>query len=551
MSLTFADPSAAMGAEEEAALESRINELLGRMTLDEKIGQMRQIHADHDELPADLRSEIAAGRVGSLINAVNPEMTNEAQRVAREESRLGIPLLIGRDVIHGFRTIYPIPLGLAATFDPSLVEATARAAGEEAASKGINWTFAPMIDVTRDPRWGRIAESPGEDPYLASVLAVAMVDGFQGDDLSARDTIAACAKHFAGYGASEAGRDYNTTNIPENELRNVHLVPFHAAVQAGVASIMASFSDLNGVPATGNRWLFRDVLRREWGFKGMTVSDWASIPELADHGFTEDDRGSALAAFGAGIDMEMATTTYQTHLPELLAEGLIDEETLDAMVANILRLKLRLGLFDRPAVPPMEPDPATSQHLELARRAALESLVLLKNDENLLPLDPEAVGSVAVIGPLADSPPDQLGTWIFDGDRSLAVTPLQSLRELSDVEINYVRTLETSRSRDQGAFQEAIDAANRSDVVLLFLGEEVIITGEAHSRADIRLPGAQEELIHALGKLGKPAVLVILAGRPLALQNIVDAVPALLYAWHPGASGGPAIVDVLFGMESP
>ena len=479
---------------------------------------------------------------------------NELQRIAIEESRLGIPLLVGRDVIHGFKTVMPIPLGQAATWNPAIVRQGARVAAYEAAKSGVNWTFAPMIDVTRDPRWGRIAESPGEDPYLASELAVAMIEGFQGDDLSAPGTIVACAKHFAGYGEAESGRDYATTNIPENELRNVHLRPFHAAVNAGVTTLMASFSDLNGVPATGNEFLMRQVLRDEWGFEGFVVSDWNSIHQLAVHGLTADDRDSALAAATAGVDMDMAGNVYVGQLAELVEEGTLDIDVIDTAVANILRVKFRLGLFENPYTDPEElPAIANPEALATAKKAALQSVVLLKNDDGALPLSKDHLDRIAVIGPLADAPYEQLGTWIFDGDRQLSVTALEGIRDLvgDDVQVEYVRAMETSRSKSAATFDEAVAAADKSDAALLFLGEESILSGEAHSRADINLPGAQAELVRRVRETGKPVIAVIMAGRPLTLTNIVDDVDAILFAWHPGTMGGPAIAELLFGLESP
>ena len=530
-------------------LPDSIQQLLAQMTLEEKIGQMSQVNGNDGWILEETWQAVAADRVGSLLNVVDPEKVAELQRVATQESRLGIPLLIGRDVIHGFRTIFPIPLGQAASWNPELVEQCARLSALEAFEAGVNWTFAPMIDITRDPRWGRIAESLGEDPYLCSVLAAAMVTGFQ--DIGEGLAFAACAKHFAGYGAAEAGRDYNTTDISEHELRNVYLRPFHAAVNAGVSTLMSAFSDLNGVPATGNRWLMQDVLRDEWNFDGVVVSDWESVSQLAVHGFTAGDRESALAAAGAGIDMEMASTTYRDHLPSLVADGAIDEAALDRMVGRILQLKLDLGLFDRPAAPTV--NVAQTELRSAAKAAAFESLVLLKNDGQLLPLAAEDVGTLAVIGPLADDAYEQLGTWVFDGDDTLSETPLTAIRELvgDACRIEVARGLETSRSRDRSGFAEAITAAESADAVLLFLGEESILSGEAHSRADINLPGAQEQLIGELATLGKPLVLVVLAGRPLALGSIIDQVDALLYGWHPGTMGGPAIADVLFGAANP
>ncbi len=539
---------------ESASVEERIAALLERMTLEEKIGQLCQVQGAGGHVSHDLHWAVREGRLGSVLNEVDVWTVNELQRIAVEESRLGIPLLVGRDVIHGFKTVFPIPLGQAASWNPELVRQCAHVAANEAAAHGINWTFAPMIDVSRDPRWGRVAESFGEDPFLTGELGAAMIRGFQGDDLTAPGSIAACAKHFAGYGAVESGRDYNTTNIPENELRNVHLPPFHAAVKAGVASLMTSFSDVNGVPASANVLLLRQILRDEWGFDGLVVSDWESIRQLTVHGFTEDDRESAFAAADAGVDMEMASRTYADHLPSLIAEGRISVAQIDAMVTNILRVKTRLGLFessstDRTAFP----DAANAEHLAAAKQAALESVVLLKNDNALLPLSADRRPHIAIIGPLADDEHEQLGTWIFDGDPQHSRTALEAIRAAAGetAVVTHVRALQTTRSREQDSFPDAVAAVRDADVAILFLGEEAILSGEAHCRAHIGLPGAQEALINALSATGTPLVLVVMAGRPLALESVIDGVQAVLYAWHPGTMGGPAIADLLFGIVSP
>jgi len=541
-------------ASDHTSFDKQVVDLMSRMTLEEKVGQMRQAHAG-DNNPADtVGDEIRAGRVGSVLNSVDVEAVNELQRIAVEESRLGIPLLVGRDVIHGFKTVMPIPLGQAATWNPDTVEAGARVAATEAAKHGVNWTFAPMIDVTRDPRWGRIAESPGEDPYLVGKIGAAMINGFQGDDLSEPTSILACAKHFAGYGESESGRDYATTNIPENELRNVHLRPFKDAVDAGVGSFMASFGDLNGVPASGNEFLMRQVLRDEWQYEGFVVSDWDSIRQLSIHGLTSNDRESAFAAVTAGLDMEMAGDAYINHLVDLVGDESVPADVIDAAVANILRIKFEMGLFENPYTDPSKfPELANPEALEVARTAARQSVVMLKNENATLPLDADRLSSIAVIGPLAEAPYEQLGTWIFDGDPSLSVTGLAGIQGYlgGRAETRYVRALETSRSRSVDQFDEALQAASASDAVVLFLGEESILSGEAHSRADINLPGAQAELVREVRKAGKPVIAVILAGRPLTLTNIVDDVDAILFAWHPGTMGGVAIADLLFGDESP
>jgi beta-glucosidase len=534
--------------------EQRVSELLKEMTLAEKVGQMCQLNASEDNAPHHLVAQLQAGQVGSVLNQVDVNTVNELQRIAVEESRLGIPLLVGRDVIHGFRTIMPIPLGQAASWNPEIAREGAKVAAREAATCGVNWTFAPMIDISRDARWGRIAESLGEDAFLASKLGAAMVEGFQGQDLAATGSIAACAKHFVGYGASESGRDYSTTNIPENELRNVYLRPFKAAIDAGVMTLMTSFSDLDAVPATANEFLLKTILRDEWQFDGFVISDWDSVRQLAIHGLTENDKESAYEAANAGVDMEMAGDAYIHNIEELNAEGRISLEKIDSMVENILRAKFRLGLFENPYTNPEDlPAIANGEALAAAKKAAVQSVVMLKNEHATLPLSALDLNSIAVIGPMADAPYEQLGTWIFDGDTALSRTPLQAMRDFvgDTVEIRHVAAMETTRSKSTESFSEAVDIAAKSDVAVVFLGEESILSGEAHSRADINLPGEQAELVRRIRSTGKPVVAVILAGRPLTLSNIVDEVDAILYAWHPGTMGGPAIADLLFGIESP
>lgn len=533
-------------------VEVRVRDLLDRMSLEEKIGQLNQVEASADNVLDLLGDDIRAGEVGSIINQVDRDTVLELQRLAREESRLGIPLLVGRDVIHGFKTVVPLPIGQAASWNPQIVEACARLASEEASTVGVNWTFAPMIDVCRDPRWGRIAECLGEDPVLTSVLGAAMVRGFQGASLDDPSSLAACAKHFAGYGASESGRDYNTTNLPENELRNVHLPPFRAAVEAGVASLMTSFSDIDGVPATANSFLLRDVLREEWRYDGLVVSDWDAIQQLCVHGLTETRDEAAYQAASAGVDMDMVAGAYLQHLAGLVASGRIGLETVDRMVANVLRLKFRLGLFD--ARPVLTDEPARMTSRSLAKEAALQSCVLLKNEGRALPLDPACLDHLAVIGPLANEPAEQLGTWVFDGDPQRSVTPLSAIESLAadaGMAVSHARAMPTTRSLDETAFADAEAVARKADVVVVFLGEEAILSGEAHCRADIDLPGAQVSLVKRLKAIGKPVIAVIQAGRPLTLTSVIDDLDAILFAWHPGSLGGAAIADLLFGRACP
>ncbi|MGY6562614.1 MAG: glycoside hydrolase family 3 N-terminal domain-containing protein [Luteibaculaceae bacterium] len=532
---------------------SKIETLLAEMTLREKIGQMCQLPGV-GHLTNDLVGKIRASELGSILNEVNPEVINELQRIAVEESRLGIPLVIGRDVIHGFKTVLPIPIGQAATWNEELIEKGARMSAEEASSVGVHWTFAPMIDITRDPRWGRIAESLGEDPYLTAKLGVAMVKGFQGKNLTDKTSIAACAKHFAAYGYSEAGKDYAYVNISENELRNVVLPPFKACAEAGVATFMAAFSDLNGVPATGNEFLNQQILRREWNYKGMLVSDWDSVVQLNTHGFSEGGKEAAMEAVRAGVDMEMASTTYISYLESLVTEGKITLEQIDQCVYNILSLKEKLGLFENPYVNPAEFEPCGSaKNLEIAKNTAVESCVLLKNDYHVLPLSPEKNKRIAVIGPMANDKYEQMGTWTFDGVEEWCVTPLEALKKEFEgkSEVFYAKGLSHSRSYDKSLFEEAIALAASCDTVISFMGEESILSGEAHCRADINLPGAQNDLLKEIAKLGKTTILVVMAGRPLILEETRHQVNALLYAWHPGTMGGPAIADILVGKENP
>lgn len=582
-------------------VEKQVEDLLSKMTLEEKIGQMNQVSyfsvddkaiqqfSDDDMdtflvrmgfaggagqkktsemtkaekvalikeagakmLDTSISQPIREGKIGSLLNIVDPEMVNKLQKMAMDESRLGIPLIVGRDVIHGFKTIFPIPLGQAASFDPQLVEDGARIAAIEARSTGVNWTFAPMLDISRDARWGRIAESLGEDPYLGSQLGSAMVKGFQGNgNLSDPNSIAACVKHFIGYGAAEGGRDYNSTNIPPYLMRNVYLPPFRSAIEAGAATLMTSFNDNDGIPASANDYLLKNVLRDEWKFDGFVVSDWASMSEMIPHGYAKDDKQVADLSANAGVDMEMVSGTYLKYLPELIKEGKVSIETVDNAVRNILRVKFRMGLFENPYVDTNKPSVLyAADHLAAARKAAVESAILLKNDNKTLPLD--ETKKIAVIGPLADAPHDQMGTWVFDGDKQYTVTPIGALKnQYKNINYVYEPVLKYSRDLNTADFEKAKQAAASADVAVVFLGEESILSGEAHSLSNINLIGIQSDLLKAVKSAGKPVVLVIMAGRPLTIERDLPYADAVLYNFHPGTMGGPAIFDLLFGKANP
>jgi beta-glucosidase len=531
------------------------------MTLTEKIGQLRQVNGiggiftgnaqqlkDREALDALIRD----GRVGSILNDVDAMSINRLQKIAVDESRLGVPLIFGRDVIHGFRTIFPIPIGQAASWNPKLVEQAAEVAAREARSAGIHWTFAPMVDIARDPRWGRIAESLGEDPCLASALSAAMVRGFQGDDLSAPDRIAACAKHFAAYGAGEGGRDYNSASVSPSLLRNVYLPPFESAVGAGVATLMTSFNDVNGVPGSANRHLLRDVLRKEWGFRGFVVSDWESIHEMVVHGFCADDKEAARAAALAGVNVEMVSEAYHDHLATLIESGEISESIVNDLVIEVLQIKLRLGLFENRYVKNAQALTLAEKHLEAAHQLARQSVVLLKNEGRLLPIDRTTVKKLAVIGPLADSKDAQLGAWVLDGRAEDCRTPLAAIRQTAGegTEVVFVQGLADDLDT-KTQFQEATNAAREADIVLLFVGESRDLSGEARSRAILDLPGAQNELIDAIAGAGKPIVLIVQAGRPLTIGHAIERAGAVLYSFHAGTMAGPAIADLLWGIVSP
>lgn len=531
-------------------IEKRIDKLLSQMTLQEKIGQMNQISAGGSVEP--FAEAVRNGQVGSILNETNPGRVNELQRIAIEESRLGIPILIARDVIHGFNTVFPIPLGIAATFDPQLAEEGARVAALEATSVGVRWTFSPMLDIARDPRWGRIAEGSGEDPYLDARMGEALVRGYQGEPGDST-SMAACIKHFVGYGAAEGGRDYNSTYLTERQLRNVYLPPFEAGVKAGAMTLMTSFNDNDGVPSTGNRFIVNDILRDEWGYDGLVVTDWNSMGEMMVHGFAADHKNSAALAIGAGVDMDMMTYGFIANLEALVKEGKVSEKQVDAAVRNILRVKFLLGLFENPYVDPARAGKVlySEENLDAARRTAEEAAILLKND-GVLPLDASRIRTILVTGPMADAPHDQLGTWAFDGDKTHTVTPLAALRERFEgkARIVYVPGLEYSR-QEKDSFADIVGAARNADVVLAFLGEEAILSGEAHSLADLDLNGSQSALLAALKSSGKPIVATIMAGRPLTIEKDLANCDAMLYEFHPGTMGGPATVNLLFGDAVP
>lgn len=531
--------------------EAFINSLLSQMTLEEKIGQLNQYASWGNFEPEVIRQ----GKAGSVINAVgaltgagqsessDAEICNHIQSMAME-SRLKIPLIFGRDVIHGYRTVFPIPLGQAAAFNPELAEQASAVAAREASADGVKWTFAPMLDIARDPRWGRIAEGNGEDPYLGALLAAAVVRGFQGSDYSAPDKIVACAKHYVGYGAAEGGRDYDNGEISEPTLRDVYLPPFHAAVEAGVGTLMSAFLDLNGVPASANRRLLTDVLRGEWGFDGFVVSDYDSVIELINHGVAEDRADASALALRAGVDMDMASRAYVETMAANLQAGKISLAEIEEGARRILRIKQRAGLFEHPYTDPARAsrDILGEADRDLARQFARQSMVLLKNSDHILPLDPTRFKRILLAGNFLHATAELFGCWTPDG-RGETVTPLDTaLRQVAPKgfdlwQADYV--------------DQAIDHASQCDAVVLLLGEYPNRSGENNNVTDLGLPPGQAQFIQAVAAMGKPVVLVVFAGRSLALGSIVPQVDALLYAWHPGIEGGAALGDILFGLEAP
>jgi len=554
-------------------IENRINDLLAKMTLEEKVGQLNQApNANPQTL--DL---IRQGKVGSILGVLGANQTNAAQRVAMEQSRLKIPLIFGYDVIHGYRTIFPVPIASASSFDPEMIERSERVAAKEATAAGVKWTFAPMVDIARDPRWGRIVEGAGEDPYLGSVVAAARVRGFQGASIADPQSVVACAKHFAAYGAAEGGRDYNTVDISEQLLREVYLPPFHAAVDAGVGTFMSAFNDLNGVPASANHHTLTDILRGEWKFDGFVVSDYDSIHELVPHGTAADNTQAALEALTAGVDMDMADNVYLQNVPDLVNSGKLPLSVVDEAVRRILRIKFQAGLFDHPYADANreKTDILTAENQEVARKMAFESMVLLQNKNNLLPLNRRQ--RIAVIGPLANDKASQLGPWAGNGQAKDAVTPLEALREKMGADhVMYAKgvdippfekglgagvaapapTSATGVGNEQtdtrpASIEDAVSAAKKSDVVVMFVGELAGMTGEASSRSSLDLPGDQMKLIDGVIATKKPVVLVLESGRPLDISWAPNRVSAIIQAWYLGVQSGNAIAHTLLGDAAP
>ncbi|MFN7948513.1 MAG: beta-glucosidase BglX [Blastocatellia bacterium] len=534
--------------------EQRISALIAQMTLEEKFGQLQQLDGEADGKYRPEHPEmIRQGRLGSTLNVRGAKRTNELQRIAVNESRLKIPMLFAFDVIHGYRTVFPVPLGEAASFDPAAVERAASIAAAETAASGVKWTFAPMVDIARDPRWGRIVEGSGEDPYLGSVLARAHVRGFQGTDYSAPDKVVACAKHWVGYGATEGGRDYNTTEISEHTLRNVYFPPFRAALDAGVGTFMSAFNDLNGVPTSANPFTLTEVLRHEWKFDGIVVSDYESVKEVFNHGIAVNEAEAARKALMAGVDMEMVSRLYNKYLPQLVREGKIPMSVVDEAVRRVLRIKFRLGLFEKPYTDEsLESRVVMNQdHLRAAREIAARSLVLLKNERNTLPLN-RSVKSIAVIGPLADSQLDMIGSWSGDGKAGDAVTLLSGVKAAvsPQTKISYAKGCDVTGD-DASGIAAAVKVARQADVVILAAGESAAMSGEAAARSTLDLPGRQADLIKAIHATGKPYVVVLMNGRPLSINWVAENSPAILETWFAGTQGGHAIADVLFGAVNP
>lgn len=564
----------------EKEVNERVDALLAKMSLEEKIGQLNQVGGADFAPGPKAEDQIRAGGAGSVLWVNDTKRFNELQKIAVEESPSGIPLLFALDVIHGYRTIFPVPLAMASSWDPEVPEKSQTVAAREARAAGLHWTFGPMLDIARDARWGRIVEGAGEDPVLGASMAAAQVRGFQGDDLSDPERVLACAKHFAGYGASEGGRDYDPVYLSENQLRNTIFPPFQAAVDAGVATFMSAYMDLNDVPASGNRWLLRQVLRKEWGFEGFVVSDAFAVGNMVIQGHARDRRDAALRGIQAGVNMDMSSYTYTESAASLVADGTLTVVEIEDLVRPILAIKVKMGLFEHPYVDEglLEQVAARPEHRQAARWAAQRSMVLLRNEgtpegsARLLPLQKD-LKKVAVIGPLADSMDATEGSWMVFGHTPAAVTVLQGIRaKLPNAQVTYasgpeirrdipswfegsmagqVRKPGQSPEESEAAFQAAVETARAADVVVMVLGENADMAGEAASRASLDLPGRQDELLKAVAALGKPVVLVLLNGRPLSINWAAEHIPAILEAWEPGTEGGNAVADILFGDAVP
>ena len=562
----------------ETEMDRFIRDLMGRMTIEEKIGQLNLLTPGGgiptgSVVSTDVEAKVKAGQVGGIFGVYGPERVRQAQKLAVEESRLGIPMLFGADVIHGYKTTFPIPLGLSCSWDMELIERTARMAAREATADGIFWNFSPMVDISRDPRWGRVAEGAGEDPYLASEITKAMVRGYQGDDLASPTTMMATVKHMALYGAAEGGRDYNTVDMSRQNMFNYYFPPFKAAVEAGVGSVMSSFNVVDGIPATGNRWLLTTVLRDKWGFNGFVVSDYTSVNEMIDHGLGDLQTVSALS-LKAGLDMDMVGEGFLTTLKQSVDEGKVSLSDIDLACRRVLEAKYKLGLFDDPYRYFDDTRPAkeilTPENRKLAREAAAKSFVLLKNEKQLLPL--KKSGTIALIGPLANDKNNMLGTWAPTGDPQLSIPILEGMLNVADdqIKISYAKGANISDDPEFAAkinvfgtrieidprspdamIAEAVSNATRSDVVVAVVGEATEMSGESSSRSDITLPEPQKKLIRAMKKTGKPLIIVMMSGRPLAMEEEFELADAILMVWHPGVEAGNAIADVLFGDYNP
>ena len=545
----------------QKSIDQKVTELMAKMTLEEKIGQLNQYNDDITATgpvtkDADKAGQVRAGKLGSILNAIGAKNTKNWQDQAMQ-SRLKIPLLFGQDVIHGFRTTFPIPLGETATWDMNLIEKSARIAATEASAYGIHWTFAPMVDIGRDPRWGRVMEGAGEDTYLGTLVGKARVKGFQGNGLGNKDAVMACAKHFAAYGAAVGGRDYNSVDMSLRQLHETYLPPFKAVSDMGVATFMNSFNDINGIPATGSKYLQRDLLKGAWNFQGFVVSDWGSIGEMIPHGFAKDNKDAALKAIIAGSDMDMESRSYINHLAELVKEGKVDIQLVDDAVRRILTKKYELGLFDDPyrfINEKREKEQANNpEHRKFAREIGAKSIVLLKNENQLLPLSP-TTKKVAIIGPFAKATVENHGFWsiAFPDDSQRIVTQFDGIKAQLDKnsELLYAKGC-NANDNDKSMFAEAVETAKKADVVIMTLGEGHAMSGEAKSRSNIHFSGVQEDLLKEIAKTGKPIILMINAGRPLVFDWASENIPTIVYTWWLGTEAGNSIADVLFGKINP